>query len=334
MKIAAASCAKLSEDAEQLAWAEIQAAEPDVLLLGGDNVYLANDALATPAALTAGLRAQYKKQFAVPTFKALLADLKRRGGEVVPIYDDHDFLGDNRCGRDDRNKRGGAASLRRAARDEFVRQFAKFGVKAPDSGGVYRVLRRGLVDIFVVDGRYHRHSLNAEEAARPVAFLSRPQWDWLERELAQPTSARYTVLLSGTTVHNFAADPEVEDRNVESWERYTAAYERLLGLLGDRPGTVVVSGDIHVNRLTGARGLLEVVTSGVARKTVHAPKRPLRNWALLTFDQAGMTIEQHSLSKTLAPKNATRTVRFDDWQLPPLDAVSIRPPVHPPAPKR
>lgn len=91
-----ASCAKLQQVDPQPVWSEIAALRPDVLLLLGDLVYLDHDRHDDPAALAAELRRLYDAQFAEANFAALRADLAARGAALLSIYDDHDFLGNNR----------------------------------------------------------------------------------------------------------------------------------------------------------------------------------------------------------------------------------------------
>ena len=117
MKIVAASCANLREVNPQRAWTEILAERAEVLLLLGDNVYLERDDHTDPAALAAELRALYARQLAEPGLRSVLRDLRARGGQLAAIYDDHDFIGNNRCGADCGD------ALRRAARAAFAAAF-------------------------------------------------------------------------------------------------------------------------------------------------------------------------------------------------------------------
>jgi alkaline phosphatase D len=143
MKIIAAACANIRDVNPQPAWTEIRAEQPDVVLLLGDNVYLQRDDHTAPEALAAELQALYAAQFAEPGFAGLLADLRSRGGQLVAIYDDHDFLGNNRGGAHS------SAALRQAARAAFIRAFAPL-MTGTD---VYRVQHLGLVDLVVLDER-------------------------------------------------------------------------------------------------------------------------------------------------------------------------------------
>ena len=118
MKIAIASCAKVQDLSAPAAWDEIRARRPDALLVLGDKFYLDRNDLVEAQALGAELRTLYQRQFAQPQFGALLADLHSRGGRQFAVYDNHDFLGDKRCGGD------AETGLCTAAWAEFVRAFA------------------------------------------------------------------------------------------------------------------------------------------------------------------------------------------------------------------
>ncbi|HSI58725.1 MAG TPA: alkaline phosphatase D family protein [Ideonella sp.] len=274
MKLIAASCTKHQDIAPQTVWADIQAERPDVLLLHGDNVYLQHNQHDDPLLLAAELRSLYAQQFAEPAFAALLADLRARGGQLAAIYDDHDFLGDNRCGGDV------SPALREAARGEFIRAF---GPPLRAGSEVYRVLPLGLVDLVVLDGRFHRSSLATSRDDRD-AMLGSLQWRWLENTLAA-SIAPYLVLASATTLHDYGS---------ESWEHCPAAFSRLTGLLKGRPGALVIAGDVHRNAAYDDSGVIEIVTSAVARRgMVFGAVR--QNYAVLSFDAQAVRVELRCL---------------------------------------
>jgi alkaline phosphatase D len=274
MKIAVASCCKLRSVDPQPVWQDIRKEKPDVLLLTGDNVYLDHDRHSDPGDLAAELRQKYAAQLAEPNFAALLADVKARNGRVIAIYDDHDFLGNNRYGGDH------GQALRDAARAELVRAF-KPAMTGPD---VYSVQRLGLVDIVVLDERFYRTS-PAEAGGDRDAVLGLDQWKWLEQTLAATSPAKYTLIASGTTLHTFAD---------ESWEQYPGAFRRLVGLLAGRTGAFVVSGDVHRNATYDDSGVIEIVTSAVARNGIVFGS-PRKNYGILTFDKQKLHVELRSL---------------------------------------
>lgn len=274
MKIAAASCTKLADDPDQVVWTLIRREQPDVLVLMGDNVYLKRNTHTDPVALEKELDRLYAAQLAQRTFAALLADMKARGKPVLAIYDDHDFLGDNRTGTDN------PIELRKAARRALVKAF-----DPPRTNGtaVYSVSRLGLVDVVVLDVRLYRSPPSPTRSAEAV--LGKRQWAWLEATLAAPTRAKYTVVVSSSTFHGFGN---------ENWEQYPKAAARLRGLLANRPGTLLLTGDIHRNYTYDDDGVLEIVTSGAARNGVtHGG--PRRNYGILDFTARSMHVQLHSL---------------------------------------
>jgi alkaline phosphatase D len=274
MKIVAASCCKVQQVNPQPVWAEIQAERPDALVLLGDNVYLNHDQHSDPDRLGRELRELYALQLAEPNFAALLLDMRQRGAPVVAIYDDHDFLGNNRYGGDVPD------ALREAPRAELIRAFA------PQQTGseVYRLHRIGLVDLVVVDARFHRSRPDLSANDRD-AVLGTRQWQWLEQVVASRRPDAYLALASSTTLHTFAD---------ESWEQYPAAFQRLVKLLAPIPGAFVLSGDVHRNAAYDDSGVVEIVTSAVARRgLVFGAAR--KNYAVLGFDTTAMHVDLRSL---------------------------------------
>lgn len=272
-RVAVTSCAKVQDVAPQPAWAEIQVTKPDLLLLLGDNIYLGHDQHQNPITLAAELRDRYVKQFAEPGFSALLADLHARGKDVLAIYDDHDFLGNNRYGGDH------DPALREAARTEFVRAFSPKRTGAD----VYGMHHLGLVDVVVLDERFYRTHPTPASGDRD-AILGAAQWTWFEQQVAQ-SSAPYLIVASSTTLHTFGD---------ESWEQYPGAFRRIVHLLKDKVGALVLSGDVHRNAVYDDSGVIEIVTSAVARRgIVFGAER--RNYCILSFENDAVHIELKSL---------------------------------------
>lgn len=290
MKIALASCCKLQSVNPQPVWDDIRAASPDALLLLGDNVYLDCDDHDDPAALAAELARLYAAQLAEPHFAALLADLRARGKPLFATYDDHDFLGNDRCGVE------ASLALRDAARNALIAAFDP--PRTGDELFSSRVL--GPVRLIVLDARRHRASAAASRADRD-ALLGAAQWAWLEAELARRDTP-YVMLASSTTFHAWRK---------EAWEFYPAAFERLRALLSGRAGALLCAGDIHANGLYDDSGVIEVVCSGVARRgLLFGGLR--RNFGLLDFGADGLHIRLVSNK----PGHRFETfVALADWQL-------------------
>ncbi|MBL8342622.1 MAG: alkaline phosphatase D family protein [Rubrivivax sp.] len=273
MKLVAASCSKLQSIPSQTVWAEIESERPDALLLLGDNVYLDHDHHDDPERLAAELRALYRRQLEEPHFASLLASLHKRKALVAAIYDDHDFLGNNRCGGEV------PPALREAARQELVTAFSP----ARTGADVYRVHHLGPVDLVLADTRFYRR--NALRSAHDRdAVLGAQQWQWLEQVVRQST-APYLVLASSTTLHTFGD---------ESWEQYPVAFGRLTQLLAAHPAALVLSGDVHRNAAYDDSGTIEIVTSGVARRgLVFGGER--RNYGVLSFGTEAVRVQLRSL---------------------------------------
>src|SRR5262245_27324646 len=272
-KLVVASCAKLQQISSQPVWSAMLSERPDGLLLLGDTIYLDNDQHRDPAALGAELRGLWPAQLAEPHFAALLSDLRARGAPVLAVYDDHDFIGDNRYGGDF------DPALREAARAELQRALT------PDRVGreCYTQHHFDLVDVILLDVRFHRRAPE-HERKDPDAVLGRLQWEWLIDRVSA-SGAPYLVVGSSTTFHAFAD---------ESWEEYPAAFERLRTLLRGRTGALVVSGDVHRNAPYDDSGVIEIVSSGVAgRGVVFGAVR--QNYAVLDFDPEALRVELRSL---------------------------------------
>jgi phosphodiesterase/alkaline phosphatase D-like protein len=272
-KLVVASCAKLQQIHPQPIWLAMRAERPDGLLLLGDTIYLENDRHTDPAALGAELRRLWAAQLAEPHFAALVSDLRARGAPVLAVYDDHDFIGDNRYGGDF------DPALREAARAELQRALA------PERAGgeCYTQHHFDLVDVILLDVRFHRR---APQYGRDDAdaVLGRVQWEWMIERVSE-SRAPYLVVGSSTTFHAFAD---------ESWEEYPAAFERLRTLLRGRTGALLVSGDVHRNAPYDDSGVIEIVSSGVAgRGAVFGAVR--QNYCVLTFDAEALRVELRSL---------------------------------------
>src|SRR5262245_47642864 len=225
-KLLVASCAKLQQIRPQPVWSAMLAEQPDGLLLLGDTIYLENDRHTDPAALGAELRRLWAAQLAEPHFAGLISGLRARGAPVLAVYDDHDFIGDNRYGGDF------DPALCEAARTELQRALAPERI----GGECYTQHRFDLVDVILLDVRFHRRA--SEHGRDDVdAVLGRAQWEWLIERVSE-SRAPYLVIGSSTTFHAFAD---------ESWEEHPAAFERLRTLLRGRTGALVVSGDVHRN---------------------------------------------------------------------------------------
>ena len=82
-------------------------------------------------------------------------------------------------------------------------------------------------------------------------------------------------------------------------------------MLGGRRGALVVSGDVHRNALCDESGVLEIVSSGVARNgVIFGGKR--KNYGILSFDDAGVRVQLKSLK---AGGQFDVNILLNSWQL-------------------
>jgi phosphodiesterase/alkaline phosphatase D-like protein len=217
--------------------------------------------------------------------------MRARKARVAAIYDDHDFLGNNRYGGDH------DPALREAARAAFVSAFAP----VQTGSEVYSFQPLGLVDLVVLDARFHRRN-PADSAQGREAVLGPAQWEWLESVLKQ-ASAPYLLLASSTTLHTFGD---------ESWEQYPAAFSRLVQLLAPRRGALAMTGDVHRNASYDDSGVIEIVSSAVARRgLIFGAER--RNWAQLDFSPSALHVTLHALKLS---GRQDFVVPLSNWRLP------------------
>ncbi len=253
-RIAFGSCSKESEP--QPIWEAVLAADPDLFVFLGDNVYGDTRDMSV-------LRAKYARFAAI--------DGVRRLREQVPVFatwDDHDY-GENDAGGDYPMK------------EESRRIFLDFWNEPPDSprrdrDGVYTSHVFGpegrRVQLILLDLRYNRTPIRtspfledeaayrgwAERAGKagrevpgpyvrdpdPAAtMLGERQWRWLEAQLRQPADLR----LIGSSLQVLADFP-----GWEAWVNYPNDQQRLFRLIRDTGarGVVLLSGDTHYGEIT------------------------------------------------------------------------------------
>lgn len=225
------------------------AAEPDLMLWIGDNVY--GDApddfsvLAQKHAVLAALPAFQQLKKMVPT---------------AATWDDHDF-GLNNEGRHYR--------FREASKQHFRKFWDVEHLVPVDRNGIYHSRTFGEGDrrlqVMLLDCRYNRDNEGPESDT-----LGEEQWAWLETELRKPAKLR--LLVSG--YQYFLPDDSV----FESWEKFPKAQRRLLNLIQETEaeGVVFIAGDQHyseVSRVRDAIGYdaIEIMFCGINQEEPHVP---------------------------------------------------------------
>lgn len=266
-RIAFGSCAE--QHKEQAIWQQVLAADPDLFVFLGDNVYADSDDPAELQAAYAALAAQ-------PGFQQL-----RNSTRFIATWDDHDY-GQNDIGADYVSKE----ASRRIMLDFFG--------AAPDSprrhqpGGIYTSYFYGepgqRVQVILLDLRWARSELVSVQSpqrrserqqqnrgpyeanlAADAVLMDEAQWQWLEQQLQVPADLR----VIGSSIQLLA-----EFTGWETWANYPRERQRFIELLAryQQEPVVIISGDVHWAELsmieeTASRWpLLELTSSGLTEE--------------------------------------------------------------------
>jgi alkaline phosphatase D len=250
-RMAFGSCARYALDPEQAIWNAVTEARPDLFCWLGDNIY--GDSLRPET-----YAEEYRRQRDVPDLQSLL-----RGTPHLATWDDHDYGGND----DDRRNPIKADTL--AA---FNRYWANPAAGTPDIPGVFFRHSHGAVDLFFLDGRYHRDP-NAAPDGPGKTMLGTGQLDWLKRELRESRAA-FKLLLSG------GGWSQARGEGGDAWSSFLHERNALFDFIRDQSitGVVLLSGDTHVGELNcipwserGGYDLYDLVSSPLAQP-------PGRSW--------------------------------------------------------
>lgn len=238
-RIAFGSCAK--QDRPQPIWNAINAAEPELFLFLGDNIYGDTEDMDV-------LRRKYEQLGAQDGYRALLAGRCR----VLATWDDHDY------GKND----AGAEFPLKAQSQQVMLDFFN---EPPDSP---RRRREGIhsaerfegggrtIQVILLDTRYFRSPLvdvpPEERGARgryapntdPAAtVLGEGQWRWLEDRLREPADLRIVAT-------SIQAIPE--EHGFEKWANFPLERRRLFRLVRETgaEGVILLSGDRHLAEIS------------------------------------------------------------------------------------
>lgn len=259
-RIAFGSCFDANKPAD--IWDAVLAAEPDLMVLLGDNVYADTEDMDR-------MRAEYAKLGAIQAFANL-----RETCPILATWDDHDY---------GKNDAGAEYPMRREAQQVMLECFEE----PPDSPrwareGVYGAQVFGppgrRVQVILFDTRYFRSPLrerpkteitplnpgpyipNMDETA---TMLGEAQWSWLAEQLRVPAELR----LIASSIQVVA-----EEHGFEKWANFPHERERLFRTIREAKaeGVMILSGDRHMaelSRLDGAVGypLYDVTSSALNR---------------------------------------------------------------------
>lgn len=208
----------------------------------------------------------------------------------VPIYaiwDDHDF-GPNDS---DGTMPGKEISLR-----TFAEHWANPSYGEPDNPGVYCKFTRANVDIFMLDGRYHRDPNKAKNLPHKTN-LGAKQLAWFKRELLA-SRAPIKVLVSGGEWQTFGTD--------DSWTSFKEEREEIFKWIEDNhlSGILLLSGDRHFTGAYQVRGKWIEVTSGPIGSAPAGVKKSAEAFLDLSATK-GHFYSIYDLDTTVSPPKVT-----------------------------
>jgi alkaline phosphatase D len=231
-RIAFGSC--LDQNKPQPIWKAVLAAQPQIFLMIGDNVY--------GDVRSADLK-ELKKAYATQAAQPELAEA-RAAIPFLAVWDDNDY------GVSD----GGASFPYKTQSAQLFYEFWQMKPEPRESGGIYYSRIYGpagrRVQIIMLDTRTFRSDLKPKSPDFPYdgkyapdndpakTMLGTPQWAWLEGELNRPAEIR--LLVSSIQV---LADGHGKER----WGNLPRERDRLLSLIEEAraKGVILLSGDRH-----------------------------------------------------------------------------------------
>lgn len=267
-RIAFGSCAR--ETSNQAIWSDIRAANPDLFLFIGDNVYgdprQSDPAFSDPA--MPDMITSYNTLAESAPFAALRQDVP-----LLTTWDDHDY------GVND----GGADYLFRERAEAIY--LDAWNVPPSDvrrqRPGIHTSLTVGpagqSVQIIMLDTRYFRTYLQrtddrgapGKERYVPLeephgTMLGEDQWDWLEAELREPADLR--LLVSSIQVH-------ADGHGWEAWKMMPHERDRLYDLIDetDANDVILLSGDRHAASIYRRDDVVDYPLYEITSSSLNAP---------------------------------------------------------------
>jgi alkaline phosphatase D len=198
---------------------------PDIMVWGGDNIYLREADWDTKT----GIYHRYSHTRKIKEAQKLLAKTQN-----FAIWDDHDF-GPNDSDRGFYNKN----LTQKAFKDFWANK--SYGMKPSQDEGIYSTFNWGDAQFFLLDNRYFK-SPNDRKTGEKV-MLGKEQLDWLIDNLTA-SGASFKIIVIGGQVLNTA---EV----FENYSNYAEEKEFLLKEITANKikGVLFISGDRHFSEL-------------------------------------------------------------------------------------
>ncbi|MEP4076293.1 alkaline phosphatase D family protein [Haloferula sp.] len=301
-RIAFGSCAKHWQ--AQPIWEGIIAAKPDMFLFLGDNIYADTDGRTAWQVSKGQLTGEWNRLADKPEFQKARAAMP-----FMATWDNHDYG----------SHAGGAEH---PVKTEAKECFLTFFGEPKDSSrwkrsGIYDAKILGpegkRVQIILLDTKFNRSAFKKDSTPKDdrlkagkvggylpdddpaKTHLGAEQWAWLEEELKKPAELRL-VCSSTQVIPN--------QKGMDEWGNFPRERQRLLDLLGETNGVVLLSGNVHfaeISQVTdGAYPLTELTSSGMTHIEEIYGKAPNKfrlgeplidlNFGLVEIDWAAGTV--------------------------------------------
>ena len=268
-KIAIGSCYGQFKNTNPRIFESIADDDPDLFIWLGDSIY--GDLVSFPKELQidnlSSLKSLYNELLTLPEYSKLANKTK-----ITGTWDDHDF------GINDGDS---SFFLKFVTRDLFL----DFIGDRVDYEGVYRDYEFDpRIKLIILDIRYFR--------IKEKDILGELQFSWLEEQLKD--RREITFIASGVQIN-------VEDRYsaTEQWDDISRM--RLLNMIKDIPGVILLTGDIHFGEILRNNcwkyPIMEITASGLTH-TEYTLYGPLAYWYLsmcnaMSYHETPRVLQKH-----------------------------------------
>jgi alkaline phosphatase D len=203
----------------------IAAANPDMMLWLGDNLYLQQPDYYDPASMAA----RYRRQRSFPPLQKLLTATSH-----LAIWDDHDY---------GPNDSDASYVLKGETLKLFQRYWPNPASGLPDVPGTFGSARFGDVLFFLLDDRYYRSPNRWPDGPDKTMFGGR-QLEWLKQALVSAPRSAIKIVAGGSQFWN-------RETRFEGWHDFATERAAFADwLLRERiEGLVFLSGDRHFGEL-------------------------------------------------------------------------------------
>ena len=324
VRFAFGSCMKFSQYGAVPTLRAMAESGPDLALFVGDNSYFIVGDGGERTYSTTGPDGEWQdapRMLARHMATRTCADFQdlMRTTPCYAIWDDHDY-GPNNADR--------LFEHRSTARRVFQQVWANSSWGTDAVPGIFSRFRRGPVEFFLMDDRYHKWVATNEHPDVPEderTIWGEDQLQWLFRSL-EASTAPVKIIANGTQFMHQGASGEGH------WREARHEYRRVLDFLAshDIEGVVFLSGDRHHSELMriepeGAAPIMEFTSSPLAQNRALAPMKverpnPTRVWGMLGDSFGLVTVEVGADGEG----SITFECRTADNEVPVLDGMPRR----------